>query len=440
MTCCTSFISGGTMGKLINFEYACIQGSYWMFYGISSSFASVFLLACGYSNAEIGIILAVANILACIFQPIIADIGDKVRRISIIEISQLLTVVLMIFTVGLFFFMQKSLALSLTFVMLMVWHTVLQPLFNSMTFKLEECGIRMNFGIARSVGSLAYSVLVAILGFLVEKFGISVLPVTGEVILAMLLLSLVMIGRHYKKAAGQRSNAAAQHNDDATEHHSIPAASKQSDSETAHDQNITSDDDYEAIGLVQFIRNNRMFLAVNFGVIGLYFSNSILNSYMIQIVTFVGGSSDDMGTILAYMAALEIPAMVCFTKLRKRFSCETMLKAASVGFTLKIMLCWLADSVAMIFAAQTFQLVAFGLFLTAMVHFIDEIMEKGEAVKGQALFTTMVTVTTVFSSILGGIILDISNARMLTFIATIATAIGSLIIFMTVGRVKNSKK
>ena len=404
------------MGKLINFEYASIQGTYWMFYGISSSFASVFLLACDYSNAEIGIILAVANILACILQPVIADIGDKVRRVSIIEISQLLTVVLMIFTVGLFFFMQKSLALSATFVMLMVWHTVLQPLFNSMTFKLEECGIRMNFGIARSVGSLAYSVLVAILGFLVEKFGIMVLPVSGEVILVMLLLSLIMIGRHYKKALGQ------------------------SDTVAAHDHSITLNDDYEAIGLMQFIRSNKMFLAVNLGVIGLYFSNSILNSYMIQIVTFVGGSSDDMGTILAYMAALEIPAMVCFNKLRKRFSCETMLKAASVGFTLKILLCWLADSVAMIFAAQTFQLVAFGLFLTAMVHFIDEIMEKGEAVKGQALFTTMVTVTTVFSSILGGIILDASDARMLTFIATVATAIGSLIIFMTVGRVKKSKK
>ena len=404
------------MGKLINFEYASIQGTYWMFYGISSSFASVFLLACDYSNAEIGIILAVANILACILQPVIADIGDKVRRVSIIEISQLLTIVLMIFTVGLFFFMQKSLALSATFVMLMVWHTVLQPLFNSMTFKLEECGIKMNFGIARSVGSLAYSVLVAILGFLVEKFGIVVLPVSGEVILVMLLLSLIMIGRHYKKALGQSDNA------------------------VSHDQSITLNDDYEAIGLVQFIKNNKMFLAVNLGVIGLYFSNSILNSYMIQIVTFVGGSSDDMGTILAYMAVLEIPAMVCFNKLRKRFSCETMLKAASVGFTLKILLCWLADSVAMIFAAQTFQLVAFGLFLTAMVHFIDEIMEKGEAVKGQALFTTMVTVTTVFSSILGGIILDASDARMLTFIATVATAIGSLIIFMTVGRVKKSKK
>ena len=47
------------MGKLLNFEYACIQGAFWMFYGVVGSFASVFLLARGYSNSEIGIVLAV---------------------------------------------------------------------------------------------------------------------------------------------------------------------------------------------------------------------------------------------------------------------------------------------------------------------------------------------------------------------------------------------
>ena len=35
----------------------------------------------------------------------------------------------------------------------------------------------------------------------------------------------------------------------------------------------------------------------------------------------------------------------------------------------------------MLLAAQFFQLVAFGLFLPAMVHFIDEIMQRGEAAK-----------------------------------------------------------
>ena len=93
----------------------------------------------------------------------------------------------------------------------------------------------------------------------------------------------------------------------------------------------------------------------------------------------------------------------------------------------------------MVYIAQLFQLISFGLFLPTMVHFIDEMMSKGEAVKGQALFTMMVTVTTMISSLLGGIILDLSGAKMLTLVATIATAIGALIIIASVDRVKKQE-
>lgn len=113
-----------------------------------------------------------------------------------------------------------------------------------------------------------------------------------------------------------------------------------------------------------------------------------------------------------------------------------MLKAAAVGFTIKIGICYIADSVFMIFIAQFFQLVSFALFLPAMVHFIDEVISKGEAVKGQALFTTMVTITTVFSSLAGGIILDIGDAKMLTGIATLATAAGAAVFLLAADKVK----
>ena len=79
---------------------------------------------------------------------------------------------------------------------------------------------------------------------------------------------------------------------------------------------------------------------------------------------------------------------------------------------------------------------SFGLFLPAMVNFINEIMSRGEAVKGQAFFTTMVTVTSMVSSLIGGVILDISGAKMLTLVATAATALGAVIIIASVDRTK----
>lgn len=382
-----------------------------MYYGVVSSFASVFLLAKGFSNWKIGVTLAVANILAVILQPVIADIADRAKKLSVIGISEILTVLMMAGTACLFVFSDSMAALAVLFILLIAWHTVLQPLFNSLTFMLEETGVHINFGIARSMGSLAYSALLAVLGTIVEKCGVMSLPVTGEITLAMLLISLILTKRSYdkgKKLAKGTSSA-------------MPKAEA---------------DAKDDIDLIQFIKRNKVFFLVNVGVIGLYFSNSVLNNYMMQIVDVVGGTSEDMGRILSVMAFCEIPTMVCFDWLRKKFSCQLMMKVASVGFAVKIALCWLANSVTMIFLAQFVQLVSFALFLPAMVHFIDEIMSKGEAVKGQALFTTMITVTTVISSLVGGAILDMSGAKMLTFIATIATTIGAVIIIATVDRVK----
>ena len=400
------------MKRLLNFEYACIHGTYWMFYGVASSFASVFLLARGYSSSQIGVTLAAANILAVVLQPMVADLADRVKRLSLIGITEILTIMMMAVTVGLFIFDGRTAALCTTFVLLIAWHTVLHPLFNSLTFKLEECGVAINFGVARSMGSLAYSALVAVLGTLVEERGILVLPITGEIILAMLLISLIFTKKSYDQARQINEKK-------------VPAAAEKPNGK-----------DEESINLWQFIKNNKPFFLVNLGVIGLYFSNSILNNYMMQIVASVGGSSQDMGWILSLMAFLEIPTMICFNFLRKKFSCQLLIKTAAVGFTAKIGICYLAGSVAMIFVAQVFQLVSFALFLPAMVHFIDEVMRKGEAVKGQALFTTMITITTVFSSLIGGMIIDASGANMLTMVSTLATAAGAVIIIAAVDRVK----
>jgi len=395
--------------RILNTEYGSIFGAYWMIYAVVSSFASVFMLAKGYSNSQIGITLAAANILAFVMQPLIADFTDRSKRLGIIGVTEIMTVMLMVFTIGMFVFKGGTLALCVVFVLLIGFHTVLQPLFNSLAFKLEECGIPTNYGVARAGGSLAYSIFVAILGTLVAKLGITVLPVSCEIICALMILALILTNRTFNKNLKMG-------------HPPLPGVVKDSDDE-------------DDINLIQFIKRNKMFFLVNIGVIGLFFSNAILNNYMAQIVTDVNGTTEDMGRILGIMAFLEIPTMVFFKRIKRRFSCQFLLKVASIGFTVKIAIVWLAASVGMMYFAQVFQIASFALFLPGMVYFTDEIMSRGEAVKGQALFTTMITLTTIFSSLLGGWILDIAGAKTLTFIATLATAAGAVLIIAVIDKV-----
>ena len=409
------------MGKILNSGYGAIFGTYWIIYAVVSSFASVFMLAKGYTNSQIGMTLAAANVLAVIMQPLIADFVDRSKRFDVMGTTGFLTVCMMVFTVGMFTFKGGSLGLCVVFVLLIAFHTVLQPLFNSLAFRLEDAGVAINFGIARSVGSLAYSVFVAILGTLVDHLGINVVPIAGELACLMLIASLVFTAHFFKKGKAQSERGSeavyGSLNDDAK-----------------------AEEPEEEINLIQFIRRNKMFFIMNLGVLGLFFSNAVLNNYMAQICTGVGGTTEDMGRILGVMAFLEIPTMVIFKQLKNKFSCQLLLKAAAIGFTAKIAICWLANSVVMLFIGQLFQPVSFALFLPGMVYFSDEMMSRGEAVKGQALFTTMITITTIFAALLGGVLLDISGPKMLTFISTLATAAGAVVVILAVDRVKSNKQ
>ncbi len=403
------------MKKILNTEYAFIQGSYWMIYGFVSSFASVFLLAKEYSNTEIGVILAAANIIAVLLQPFLADLADRSKKISLEGIILTITIMMMLMTACVTMQKSKSIMLTVVFALLIAWHTVLQPLIYTLSFKLQENGVHINFGVARGLGSLAYSGFMAVIGIMVNRHGIFVLPLSAEIIMLILLCNLYLI-RHQNSSL-HYSQGKECHRDD--------------DSCTVCSEETLS----ENINLLLFIKRNRVFCFASIGVIGLFFSNSVMNNYMMQIVADVGGNSADMGRIMSLMAFLEIPTMFFFDLLRKRFTCQSMLKIGALGFTAKIIVCHLSQSVGMLLAAQFFQLIAFGLFLPAMVHFIDEIMQRGEAAKGQTVFTMMITMTTVFSSLAGGIILDISNAKMLTFVSSAATAAGALVILLTVDKI-----
>ena len=407
------------MGKLLNIKYGCIHGTYWMYYGVAGSFASAFLLARGYSNAEIGIILAVGNILAVFLQPLIADLADRSKKLSLIGVTQLSAVLLMVLTGLLFVMKQKSAALWVVYMFIMAWMTTLQPLFNSLAFKLEETGVHINFGACRSVGSLAYAVLCAFLGTLVEAKGVGVLPLSGEIVLLMLLASLWVTKTQFDRMVGEKTGKQAVSVLGECGH--VPAA----DAEEA-----------EEINLALFVKRNKLFVVLNLAVIGVFFSNSILNNFMLQVVEGVGGTSEDMGRIFSVMAFLEIPALFFFDKINERFSCQLILKFAAICFTLKVLLIYLAESVTMIYVAHLLQTLSFGLFLPAMVSFIGEVMAKGEAVKGQALYTVMTTASSMLASVLGGIMLDVSGPGFMLLVSTIVTGLGALVLVLIVDRIK----
>lgn len=392
-----------------------------MIFGVASSFASVFMLAKGYSNLYIGMTLAAANIAAMGLQPFIADHMDRAKGITIIDTVIWATLAMMLIGIGYFIFKGGTFTLAFVIVLILAIHALLQPLLNTLAFSLSESGVDVSFGFGRAGGSLGYSLIMAVAGTLVEKKGVMTLPVCIEasclLFIALLLLTKFSFNRITKQAdavdaGGTQSTAAA--------------GRKGSNA--------------ERIDIKDFVKRNKYFFIVNLGLAGLLFSNAVLSTYMAQIAGNVNGTTEQVGRILSLMAFAEIPVMIFYDKIHKRFSSRALIKVASIGFTLKIAVCWLARSVAALYAAQIFQFVGFALMMPAMVYYINEIMSPGEAVKGQALFTMMLTFSTIAASLAGGWILDSYGAGRLTFISTIVTAAGAAVVILCIDKVKNHKE
>ena len=403
----------------LNIEYASTLGAYWMIYGITGSFASVFMLAKGYDNMHIGMTLAAANLLALGLQPFVADHMDRAKGIKIIDASAWMTLLMMLTCAGYFVFTGRSFMLAAAIAAVLAIHALLQPLLNSLAFRLGESGTNVNYGIGRAGGSLGFSAIVAVLGTLVEKKGEMSVPVCTEAA-CLLLIALLFITK-YSFSKMKRAN-------------DIEIA------EHAGGRPAETDEDDERIDLKAFIRRNKYFFIMNLGISGLLFSNAILSNYMPQIAGGVGGTTEQTGRILSLMALLEMPTMIFIGQIKKRFQSRTLIKIASIGFTGKIVVCWLAGSVGVLFAAQAFQLVAFALLMPAMVYYINEIMSPGEAVKGQSLFTMMFTFATIIASFAGGWILDAFGAKMLTFVAALITAAGAAVVFLSINKVEDHRR
>lgn len=402
-------------GRNLNVGYAGIFATYWMVYGVIGSFGSAFLLNAGYSNSEIGIIFAVASVISCFTQPILADISDRSKKLNATSVAEILSAALIILTGLLFVINHKSAALFVIYALAMAWILALQPLFNSLCFRFEESGHHINFGICRSIGSLGYAVLVAVLGTLVENSGMIVIPETSVLSLVLLMIALILTEKTFRKSKDEKGGKIA--------------AGEVLQEEPAQDD----------INLLEFVKRNKLFVVLNLGIVLLFFQNYITNNYMFQIVEGVGGDAEDMGRIFSVMAFIEMPGLFFFDNIRKKFNLKFLLRFASINFVLKLAALTFANSVAMVYAAHFFHIFSFSIFLAAIVAYINEIMEKGEAVKGQALYTASITVSSIFASIFGGILLDISGPKMMLLISTLVAAFGTVVIWILIGKIGNNK-
>lgn len=396
------------MQKKLNLDFSIIQATFWMLYSTAGIFVSVFMLDKGYTNSTIGLVIALGSVLAIFLETGVANITDKIQKITNITVMKTLIAVMYVLVIAILLIGEKSMALTIAYIALIIGHTTMHPFVNALSFYLSEGGHNVSYGLGRSMGSLAGGTLAFVMGYLVSWFSPNMIMYVGLINLTIMTIAVFITEKHYKQITQNGVVAQQQAEEEVT-----------------------------AISLGEFVQRNKLFMVMSLGIVLLFFGNVIIENFTIQIVENIGGNTEQMGFVIFLLSIFEMPAMLGFNKLKEKFSYVFLLRVAAVFFSLKIIMMFLANNMFMIYLAQLNQVLGYGLLFPALVSFIDHIMDKREAVRGQAVFTVALTVGNVFGSVLGGIILDAFSVTTLLGISSVLSVIGSLIIMALINKIKH---
>lgn len=383
--------------KKLNIYYSFLQIAYWVTSAVVFCFTTVFLQFRGYSNYEIGIVFAVGNIIGFVSQPLIAGYVDRSDRRTLLRCIRITAVGAVLLMLAVYLLPSGSVSLIVAYALLVAGNTLLNPLCISLSFYIESWGCGINFSRARALGSLSFAVCNVILGMLVQRVSENAVPTAFILFSSLLGLATLLF------VPGDRAHRAA-----------FPERRAQAAVERPS-------------GLLEFARENRRFMLFLLGTATLYFTHGMIGNFMIEFIRSIGGGSEDMGNVLAFMTVVEVPVMLLFGRLTRRFRCSSLLRFAVIMFTVKELMIYLASSLPALYAAEALQAFSFALFVPASVRYVDEVIAKHNAVKGQAFVTSMMTLGSIFASYIGGLLLDTSTPGFTLLVGVIVSAVGTLI-------------
>ena len=179
--------------RIVNYEYALIQGLYWIGFCGIVSYAAVYLQARGYSNTQLGRILAVGYILGFLFPQMLANLIDRYEKITVFCCQWLLLTLQVALVLLLWVLPGKSAAVAILNTLLIGIEITLNPMNTEISVDLSGRIGHINYGAARGTGSIAFAPVSILIGKLLEEIGTQILPIVFLVCIAFQATALLLL-------------------------------------------------------------------------------------------------------------------------------------------------------------------------------------------------------------------------------------------------------
>ena len=384
------------MKRSMTLRYTLHQMAYWATCAGVMSFTTAYLLAKGFAASTVGILLSGGTLLSFASQPLLAAFADRRGGNILKQLTMGLSGLSM-----LCFCCVQLLALprwlfGVLYLFGIFSFDAITPLLNSINVAYSARGSRINYGLSRGIGSLAYSLSALAMGRVIADWGEDWMI---WISLALLLCNVLIV-------AGYPNINLSQNVKDADTSCSIP----------------------------NFFRRYKWYCCSLLGIMLLGMFHAMTENYLIEIVQPLGGDSGSVGVALFIATFVEMLVLLFFEPIRKRISDAMLLKLGALSFLLKAVLLMLAPSVTAIYIIQLLQATSYTFISPTQMYYADSKVGKADMVKGQAFITAAYTLGCAIGNFSGGQLLEFFDLKTMLMAGIAMAAAGTLILFATVGK------
>ncbi len=390
-------------GEFWTIRYAMINATYFMGFCGIHAYASVFLLSRGFTNFEIGMLIALANIFSVLLQPVIAGMIDKQGKLTNRNVAAYSTVLIIAGSLGLFFIRDGKAAIYILFMLIYMIQMACQGILTALYFEYAGKGCNINFGLARGLGSAGFALYALILGILLKWYNVSVVHIANVCVLLIGLLVILTF--------------------QIPERTDVLFTENKKNKEESTGECLAAHNNFFAFAL-----HYPKFMLFLTAAIFLFFAHYMINDYFIQIISPFGGTKQDVGYATSLAAIVELPAMAYFGKLLQKISCEKLMIFSAALFTVKTGLMLFATDMTGVYISQFCQIGAYAVFIPASAYYVNQVMEKFDRVKGQAYVNCAFTLGGMLSGLICGKILDAAGAGTMLVCGVFVSFLGVILL------------
>lgn len=156
-----------------------------------------------------------------------------------------------------------------------------------------------------------------------------------------------------------------------------------------------------------------------------YLAFSTTNSFVPYLISAVGDDSSRVGVIYGYRAAIEIPTLLCLSRLKKKLPLQTIIPISALFFAADCILNRFATGLFVMVLNSTFTGIGNGLFIGTVTNYVYQLAPEELQSTAQTVFASTSSLAGIVGFIIGGRLLDVLGARSFFLTAGIVLVLAS---------------